>query len=72
VQLQKHLTNVGEMNVCEGGMINVAPISRHGGAIECDDLCHLLSDCLQDVRFAILAMLHLFALQLNFNFSLHL
>jgi hypothetical protein len=70
VQVQKPSTDVGETIVCEGGMINVALTSRHRWAIEHNDLCGLLSDCLQDVRFAILMMLRLFALQLNFNFSL--
>jgi hypothetical protein len=62
VQVQKPSTVVGEIIIHEGGMINVALTSRHRGAIERDDLCGLLSDCLQDVRFAILVMLRLFAL----------
>jgi hypothetical protein len=68
--MSKPLTDVGEINVHEGGMINVVLTSRRRGAIEHDDLCGLLSDCLQDVRFTILAMIRLFALQQNFNFSL--
>jgi hypothetical protein len=61
VQVQTPSIDVGEIIFREGGMINVALTSRHGGAIEHDDLCGLLSDCLQDVRFTILAMLCLFA-----------
>jgi hypothetical protein len=70
VQVQKPSSDVGEIIVHEGGMINVALTSRREGAIEHDDICGLLSDCLQDVRFAILVMLRLFALQQNFNFYL--
>jgi hypothetical protein len=44
--------------------------SRHGGAIERNDLCCLLTDCLQEVRFTILAVLRLLSLLLNFDFSL--
>jgi hypothetical protein len=51
-------------------MIDVALASRHGGAIEHDDLCGVLSDWLQDVRFVVLAILYLFALLLDFYFSL--
>jgi hypothetical protein len=68
--MPKPLTDVGEINVHEGSMINVELTSRRRGAIEHDNLCGLLSDFLQDVRFAILAMIRLFALQQNFNFSL--
>jgi hypothetical protein len=51
-------------------MIDVALASRHRGAIERNDLCDLLTDFLEDVRFAIFAVLCLFALLLNFDFSL--
>jgi hypothetical protein len=61
VQVQKPSTDVGEIIFHKGGMINVSLASRRGGAIDCTDLCGLLSDCLQDIRFAILAKLHLFA-----------
>jgi hypothetical protein len=70
VCVQKPLIDVGEIIICEGGMIDVVLVSRRGGAIERNDLCGLLTDCLQDVRFAILVVLHLFALLLNFHFSL--
>jgi hypothetical protein len=52
------------------GMIDVALASRRGGAIERDDLCGVLTDCLQDVRFAVLVILYLFALLLDFYFGL--
>jgi hypothetical protein len=48
----------------------VALASRHGGAIERNDLCGVLIDCLRDVRFIVLAKLYLFALLLDFDFSL--
>jgi hypothetical protein len=54
------------------GVIDVALASRHKGAIERDDLCGVLTDCLQDVIFTVLAMLYLFALLLDFYFSLPL
>jgi hypothetical protein len=60
VCVQKPSIAIGEIIVREGGMIDVALASRCKGAI----------DCLQDVRFAILAVLRLFALLLNFHFSL--
>jgi hypothetical protein len=53
-------------------VIDVALASRHKGAIEHDDLCGVLTDCLQDVIFTVLAMLYLFALLLDFYFSLPL
>jgi hypothetical protein len=46
VQVQKPSCDVGEIIFHEGGMINVALTSRHRGAIERNDLCGLLSDCL--------------------------
>jgi hypothetical protein len=69
LQVQKPSSDVREIIFCEGGMINVALTSRCRGAIECDDLCVFLSDCLQDVIFTILVMLRLFIFQLNFDFS---
>jgi hypothetical protein len=70
VRVQKPSIDVGEIIVREGGMIDVALASRHGGDIERNNLCGLLTDWLQDVTFTILTMLCLFALLLNFNFSL--
>jgi hypothetical protein len=65
VCVQKPSIDVEEIIIHEVGMIDVALASRRGGAIERNDLCGLLTDCLQDVRFTILAVLCLFALLLN-------
>jgi hypothetical protein len=45
-------------------MIDVALVD-----VESNDLCGLLIDCLQDVRFTVLVVLRLFTLLLNFDFS---
>jgi hypothetical protein len=50
--------------------MDVALALRCEGAIKHNNLFGFLADCLQDVRFAILAVLRLFALLLNFDFSL--
>jgi hypothetical protein len=70
VHTEKLLIASDEIVAHEGVVIDVALASRCGGAIECGDRCGVLNDCLQDVRFAILAMLYLFALLLDFYFSL--
>jgi hypothetical protein len=70
VHVQKPSIDVEEIIVHEGGMIDVVLASRHRGAIERNDLCCLLTDCLQEVRFTILAVLRLLSLLLNFDFSL--
>jgi hypothetical protein len=70
VCVEKSLTDAEEIIVCEGGMIDVGLGLWRGGAIECNNLCGVLSDCLQDVRLGVLAMLCLLTLLLNFYFSL--
>jgi hypothetical protein len=67
-RVQKPSIDAEEIFVRKGGMIDVALALRCGGAIERNDLCGLLTDCLQDVRFTILVVLCLFALLLNFDF----
>jgi hypothetical protein len=62
----------GETIICGDDMIDVALASRRGGTIDRDNLCGLLADCLQDVRFIVLVMLYLFTLLLDFYFSLPL
>jgi hypothetical protein len=71
VHIEKLLIASDEIIACGDGVIDVALASRRGGAIEHDDLCGVLTDCVQDVRFAVLAMLYLFPLPLDFYFSLH-
>jgi hypothetical protein len=68
VRVKKYLTDAEEIIACEGGVIDVVLASRHGGAIEHNNLCGVLSDCQQDVRFGVLAMLSLPTLLLNFLF----
>jgi hypothetical protein len=45
----------------ETSMLDIALASGHGGTINHDDVCGLLTECLQDVNFAILMMSYLFA-----------
>jgi hypothetical protein len=68
-RVQKPTIDVEEIFICERDVIDVALASRHGGAIERNDLCGLLTDRLEDVRLAILTVLPLLALLLNFDFS---
>jgi hypothetical protein len=49
-------------------VLDVALASGCGGAINRDVVCGLLTECLEDVSFAILAMLYSFALLLGFLF----
>jgi hypothetical protein len=72
VHTEKVLIASDEIIARGDGVIDVALASRRGGAIERDDLCGVPTDCLQDVRFDILAKLYLFALLLDFNFGLPL
>jgi hypothetical protein len=50
-------------------VLDIALVSRRGGTINHDAVCGLLTECLQDVSFAVLAMSNLFACCLVFNFS---
>jgi hypothetical protein len=72
VDVKKSLTDGEEIIVHVGRVIDVALASRRGGAIECNHLCGVLSDCRQDVRLGVLAMLCLLTLLLNFYLSVHL
>jgi hypothetical protein len=56
VPVEKSLIPSDEIVSREGGVVNVALASRRGGTIEHDDLCGVLSNCLQDVGFAALMM----------------
>jgi hypothetical protein len=60
IPAKKVLISSNEIIAHRGGVIDVALTSRRGGAIERDDLCGILADCLQDVSFAsaVLAMLY--------------
>jgi hypothetical protein len=49
-------------------VLDVALASGCRGAINRDVVCGLLTECLEDVSFAILAMLYSFALLLGFLF----
>jgi hypothetical protein len=69
VHTKKLLIASDEITARGDGVIDVALASRRGGAIERDDLSDVPNDCLQDVRFAILVMLHLFTLLLDYYFS---
>jgi hypothetical protein len=46
--------------------LDIALILGRGGAVNCDVICSLLTDCLQDVSLAVPVMFCLFALLLNF------
>jgi hypothetical protein len=46
VLAEKTLIPFDKIVAREGGMINVALASWRGGAIECNDLCSVLSNCL--------------------------
>jgi hypothetical protein len=59
-----------EIVICEDGIMDVALASRCRGAIDSNDLCGFLTDCLRDVRFTVLAKLYLFDLLLDFDFGL--
>jgi hypothetical protein len=56
VVAEKTLVPSDEIVAREGGMINVALASQHGVTIERDNLCSILSYCLQDLSFATLMM----------------
>jgi hypothetical protein len=47
-------------------VLDIALTSGHGGAVSHNTVCGLLTECLQDVRFAVPTMLCLLALLLNF------
>jgi hypothetical protein len=70
VHTEKLLIASDEIVTRGDGVIDMALALRRGGVIECDDLYGVLTDCWQDVRFSILVMLYLFALLLDFYFSL--
>jgi nitrous oxidase accessory protein NosD len=70
VRLQEPLIVVEGIVVHESGMIDVALTSRHEGVIDRDIVCSLLTECLQDVRFAVVVMLCLFTFLLGFNLYL--
>jgi hypothetical protein len=70
VRLLAPLIDVEGIATCKSGMIDVALTSRREGVVERDAVCGALTECLEDVRFAALVMLCLFALLLGFNFSL--
>jgi hypothetical protein len=42
------------------GVVDVALSSRRGGAIEREDLCGVLSNCLHDVSFALMTLLGIY------------
>jgi hypothetical protein len=48
------------------GVLDIAPTSGRRGAVSCDAVCGLLTECLQDVSFVVPTTLCLFALLLNF------
>jgi hypothetical protein len=52
----------------EISMLDVALALGRGRAINCVAICGLLTECLEDVSFAILTMLYSFALLLGFLF----
>jgi hypothetical protein len=62
VHVEKVLIASDEIVTRGGGVIDVALTSRHECAIECDDLCYVLTDCLQDVSFASAVLCLLFLL----------
>jgi hypothetical protein len=52
----------------ETSALDIALAAGCGGVINRDAVCGVLTECLQDVSSAILAMLYLFALLLGFLF----
>jgi hypothetical protein len=55
--VDRPLVDVGGIIVHEGGVVDVVLASRHGGAVERDELCGVLTDCLQDVKFTVPTLL---------------
>jgi hypothetical protein len=70
LRLSEPLIDVEDIVAHESGMMNVTLASGRERAIDCDIVCGLLAQCLQDVRFSILVTLYLFALLLSYGFSL--
>jgi hypothetical protein len=70
VHLQVPLIDVEGIATHESGMIDVALALRREGVFDLNAVCDLLTEYLEDVRFAIFVMLWLFTLLLGFNFSL--
>jgi hypothetical protein len=66
----RHLVDAEGINVCQGGVVGVALALRRGGAVERDELCHVLTDYLQDVKFTVPALVYLLILLLGFYFHL--
>jgi hypothetical protein len=60
--------NVEDALACETGMLDIVLALGHRGTVNCDAVSGLLTEWLQDVSSAILAMLCLFALLLSFLF----
>jgi hypothetical protein len=57
VHAEKALIASDEIIAHIDGVIDVALVLRHGGAIERNDLGGVLTDCLRDLRFSILVRL---------------
>jgi hypothetical protein len=53
----------------ETSMLDIALASGRGGSISHEAVCGLLTECLQDVSFAILTMSYLFSCCYVFTFS---
>jgi hypothetical protein len=70
VLAKKTLVLSDEIVAREGGVINVTLASRCGGTIECDDLCNVLCDWLQDVSFSALKMPYFLSVMLDYYLCL--
>jgi hypothetical protein len=64
--LQEPSVDVDDVLTCDSSMLDIALASRHGGDINRDAVCGLLTKCLQDVSSAIFTSFCLFALWIGF------